>query len=82
MSEDIREDQGANPPVLKPPEMGKPLILYIVIEKESVSVGAMLAQEGLEGVSMPFTILARDYSHNYDLDLIEKKDVFNGLRVS
>ena len=33
-----------NPPVLQPPKPGKPLILYLAIEKDII--GAMLAQEG------------------------------------
>ena len=33
-----------NPPVLQPPKPGKPLILYLAIEK--VTIGAILAQEG------------------------------------
>ena len=33
-----------NPPILKPLEMGKPLILYLAIEESTIR--AMLAQEG------------------------------------
>ena len=33
-----------NPPVLQPSKLGKPLILYLAIEKDAI--GAMLAQEG------------------------------------
>ena len=36
------------PPVLQPPRIGKPLILYLAIEKEAV--GAILAQEDENGV--------------------------------
>ena len=32
-----------NPPVLKPPKIGKPLILYLAVEPEAL--GAMLVQE-------------------------------------
>ena len=37
-----------SPPVLKPPRQGKPLILYLALEENTM--GAMLAHEGLEGV--------------------------------
>ena len=33
-----------NPPILKPLKIGKPLILYLAIEDNTI--GAMLAQEG------------------------------------
>ena len=33
-----------NPLVLQPPKLGKPLILYLAMEKGAI--GAMLAQEG------------------------------------
>ena len=33
-----------NPPILKHPKIGKPLILYLAIEDSAI--GAMLAQEG------------------------------------
>ena len=37
-----------NPPVLQPSKPGKPLIMYLEIEKRAI--GAMLAQEGKEKV--------------------------------
>ena len=33
-----------NPPIQRPPKVGKPLILYLAIEESAI--GAMLAQEG------------------------------------
>ena len=38
------KDYLTSPPILRPPEMGKPLILYLAIEGNAI--GAMLAQEG------------------------------------
>ena len=57
-----------NPPVLQPPKPGKPLILYLAIEKDAI--GAMLAQEGEERAEHVVYYLSKkllQYEANYSL---------------
>ena len=54
--------------MLQPPRPGKPLILYLTIEKEVV--GAMLAQEEENGVEHAVYFLSKKflpYKANYNL---------------
>ena len=57
-----------NPLVLQPPRPGKPLILYLAIEKEAV--GGMLAQEGNSKVEYAIYYMSKKllpYESNYNL---------------
>ena len=57
-----------NPPVLQPPKPGRPLILYLAIEKDIV--GAMLAQEDEGKVEHAMYYLSKkllQYEANYIL---------------
>ena len=57
-----------NPPVLQSPKPGKPLILYLAIEKDAI--GAMLAQEGKGKVEHAVYYLSKkllQYESNYSL---------------
>ena len=57
-----------SPPVLKPPRQGKPLILYLALEENAM--GAMLAQEGPEGVEHAVYYLSKKfllYEEKYNL---------------
>ena len=57
-----------NPPVLQPPKLGKPLILYLEIEKDAI--GAMLAQEGKKKAEHAVYYLSKkllQYKANYSL---------------
>ena len=56
------------PPMLKLPRQSKPLILYLALEENAM--GAMLAQEGLEGINHALYYLRKKflpYEENYDL---------------
>ena len=46
-----------NPPVLMPPEPGRPLILYLSVT--TTAMGCMLAQEGTDGVEMAVYYLSK-----------------------
>ena len=48
-----------SPPVLKPPRQGKPLILYLALKENAM--GAMLAQEGPEGVEHAVYYLSKKF---------------------
>ena len=57
-----------NPPILQPPKLGTPLILYLAIEKDTI--GAMLAQEGEERTEHTVYYLSKkllQYETNYSL---------------
>ena len=57
-----------SPPVLKPPRQGKPLILYLALEENAM--GAILAQEGPEGVDHEVYSLSKKFlpcEEKYDL---------------
>ena len=57
-----------SPPVLKPPRKGKPLILYLALEENAM--GAMLMQEGPEGVKHAVHYLIKkllNFEEKYDL---------------
>ena len=57
-----------NPPVLQPPKSGKPLILYLVIEKDAIR--AILAQEGESKMEHAMYYLSKkllQYEANYSL---------------
>ena len=57
-----------NPLILQPPKLGKPLILYLAIEKDVI--GAMLAQEGEGKVEHTVYYLSKkllQYEPNYSL---------------
>ena len=57
-----------NPPVLQPPKLGKPLILYLEIKKGAI--GAMLSQENEEKVEHVVYYLSKkllQYKANYSL---------------
>ena len=57
-----------NPPILKPSKPGKPLILYMAIEKDTI--GAMLAQEGERKIEHAVYYLSKkllQYETNYSL---------------
>ena len=57
-----------NPPVLQPPKPGKPLILYLEIEKGAI--GAMLAQESEGKVEHVVCYLSKkllQYEANYSI---------------
>ena len=59
------------PLVLQPSHLGKPLILYLVIEKEVV--GAMLAQEDEDGVEHAVYYLSKKFpSYEANYNLVEK----------
>ena len=56
------------PPILKQPRQGKPLILYLALEENAM--GAMLAQEGPEGVEHVVYYLSKKfllYEEKYNL---------------
>ena len=58
-------------PMLQPPRMGKPLILYLAIEKEAVR--AMLAQEDENGVEHAVYYLSKKFlSYEANYNLVEK----------
>ena len=46
-----------NPPVLRPPKVGKPLILYLAVEPEAL--GAMLVQEDDTGIEHAIYYLSK-----------------------
>ena len=55
-------------PVLKPLRQGKPLILYLALKENAM--GAMLAQEGPEGIKHAVYYLSKKfltYEENYEL---------------
>ena len=57
-----------NPPILQPPKPGRPLILYLAIEKDAI--GAMLAQEGEDKAEHAVYYLSKkllQYEANYSL---------------
>ena len=57
-----------SPPVLKLPRQGKPLILYLALEENAM--GAILVQEGLEGVEHVVYYLSKKfmpYKEKYNL---------------
>ena len=58
-------------PVLKSPRQGKPLILYPALEENVM--GAMLAQEGPEGVEHAVYYLSKKFlPYEEDYNLVEK----------
>ena len=60
-----------SPPVLKPTRQGKPLILYLALEENVM--GAMLAQEGLEGVEHAVYYLRKKFlPYKEKYNLVEK----------
>ena len=60
-----------SPPVLKPPRQYKPLILYLALEENAM--GAMLAQEGSEGVEHAVYYLSKKFlPYEEKYDLVEK----------
>ena len=60
-----------SPPVLKLPRQGKPLILYLALEENAM--GAMLAQEGPEGVEHTVYYLSKKFlPYEEKYDLVEK----------
>ena len=60
-----------NSPVLKLPRQGKPLILYLDLEKNAM--GAMLAQEGPEGIEHAMYYLSKKFlPYEEKYDLVEK----------
>ena len=60
-----------SPPVLKPLGQGKPLILYLALEENAI--GAMLAQEGPEGVEHAVYYLSKNFlPYEEKYDLVEK----------
>ena len=60
-----------SPPVLKPPRQGKPLILYLALEENAI--GAMLAQEGPEGVEHAVYYLSKKFlPYEEKYDVVEK----------
>ena len=60
-----------SPPVLKPQRQGKPLILYLALEENAM--GAMLAQEGLEGVEHAVYYLSKKFlPYEKKYNLVEK----------
>ena len=61
----------ASPPVLKPLRQGKPLILYLALEKNAM--GAMLAQEGPESEELAVYYLNKKFlPYEMKYDLVEK----------
>ena len=60
-----------SPPFLKPPRQGKPLILYLALEENVM--GAMLTQEGLEGIEHAVSYLSKKFlPYEEKYDLVEK----------
>ena len=60
-----------SPPVLKLPRQGKPLILYLALEENAM--GAMLAQEGPEGVEHAVYYLIKKFlPYKEKYNLVEK----------
>ena len=58
-------------PVLKSPRQGKPLILYLALEENAM--GAILAQEGPEGVEHAVYYLSKKFLlYEKKYDLVEK----------
>ena len=58
-------------PVLKLPRQGKPLILYLALEENTM--GAMLAQEGPEGIQHALYYLSKKFlPYEEKYDLVEK----------
>ena len=59
------------PLVLKPPRQGKPLILYLALEENTM--GAILAQEGPEGVEHVVYYLSKKFlPYKEKYNLVEK----------
>ena len=57
--------------VLKPPRQGKPLILYLALKENEM--GAILSQEGPEGVEHAVYYLSKKFlSYEEKYDLVEK----------
>ena len=60
-----------SPLVLKSPRQGKPLILYLALEENVM--GAMLTQEGLEGIEHAVSYLSKKFlPYEEKYDLVEK----------
>ena len=60
-----------NLPILKPPRQGKPLILYLALEENAM--GAMLAQEGPEGIEHVVYYFSKKFlPYEEKYDLVEK----------
>ena len=58
-------------PVLKPPRQGKPLILYLALEENAL--GAMLTQEGPDGVEHAVYYLSKKFlPYEEKYDMVEK----------
>ena len=56
---------------MKPPRQGKPLILYLALEENAM--GAMLAQEGPEGVQHAVYYLSKKFlPYEEKYNLVEK----------
>ena len=57
--------------MLKPPRQGKPLILYLALEENTM--GAMLAQEGSKGVEHAVYYLSKKFlPYEEKYNLVEK----------
>ena len=60
-----------SPPMLKPPRQGKPLILYLALEENTM--GVILAQEGPEGVEHAVYYLRNKFlPYEEKYNLVEK----------
>ena len=60
-----------SPPVLKLPRQGRPLILYLALEQ--YAMGAILAQEGPEGVEHAMYYLSKKFlPYEEKYNLVEK----------
>ena len=58
-------------PMLKPPRQGKPFILYLALEENAM--GAMLGQEGPEGIEHAVYYLSKKFlQYEEKYDLVEK----------
>ena len=67
----LRRLRNTFPPVLKPPRQGKPLILYLALEENAM--GAMLAQEGPEGVEHAVYYLSKKFlPYEEKYNMVEK----------
>ena len=65
------KDYLISPPVLKLPRQGKPLILYLALEENAM--GAMLVQEGPEGVEHAVYYLSKKFlPYEEKYNLVEK----------
>ena len=65
------KDYLTSPPVLKLSRQGKPLILYLALEENAM--GAMLVQEGPEGIKHTVHYLTKKFlPYEEKYDLVEK----------